>query len=127
MRKSDLNPKQYKAVSYILESNSIEKAAKKAGVSRSTIYNWMRDPGFKEQLERERRAVFEGGLNALKMATAKAARTLIELLECSDLTTKRLAAKEIISISIKVAELQDLEERIERIEDCLEDGRGFAV
>jgi transposase len=120
MRKSALNPKQYKALSYILESNSVEKAAQKAGVSRSTIYNWMRDPRFKEQLEREKRAVFEEGLNALKMATAKAARTLIELLECRDLTTKRLAAKEIISISIKVAELQDIEERVERIEEFLE-------
>ena len=77
MQKSVLNPKQVRAVTHILESNSVEKAAKKAGVSRSTIYNWMRDPGFKEQLERERRAVFEEGLNALKMAAAKAARTQI--------------------------------------------------
>jgi len=46
--------------------------------------------------------------------------TMIELLDSEDESTKRLAAKDILSFSLKALEVQNLEERIERIEDLLE-------
>lgn len=123
MKKSALTSRQLRAITCILENNSIEEAAKKAGVSRSTLYNWLNDSQFRARLEKEREAVFKGGLMALKAATAKAAKTLIELLDSKDRGTRRLAAKEIISVSLKVVELQDLQERVERIEEQLEKAR----
>ena len=104
MRKNKITQNQQKAIRAILEANSIEEAAKKAKISRSTIYNWFKDEHFKECLERERKALFEEGLSVLKGAAAKAAKTLIELLESKDRNTRRLVAKEIINFAIKAVE-----------------------
>ena len=120
MRENALTQNQQKAIRAILEANSIEEAAKKARISRTSIYNWLKDEYFKECLERERKTLFEEGLNALKGATAKAAETLIGLLECNDRNTKRLVAKEIINMAIKVTEIHELEERICRLEELLD-------
>jgi len=120
MEKTKLTSNQLRTITCILESNSIEAAAKKAKVSRASVYNWLRDNFFKARLERERKALFEEGLNALKGATAKAAETLIGLLECNDRNTKRLVAKEIINMAIKVTEIHELEERICRLEELLD-------
>jgi len=123
MKKIGLSSRQLKAITCILENNSMEETAKKARVSRSTLYNWFNDNQFKARLEKERESVFEEGLMALKTATSKAAKTLIQLLDSKDRNTRRLAAKEIINVALKVVELQDIQERIEKIEEQLEKSR----
>ena len=123
MRENTLTQNQQKAIRAILEANSIEEAAKKVKISRGTIYNWLKDVHFKECLERERKALFEEGLSVLKGAAAKAAKTLIELLESKDRNTRRLAAKEIISFAIKGVETRELEERIIKLEELLEQNK----
>lgn len=123
MKENTLTQKQQKAIKAILEANSIEEAAKKARISRTSIYNWLKDEYFKECLERERKALFEEGLSALKGAAAKAAKTLIELLESNDRNTKRLVAKEIINFAIKAVETRELEERVSKLEELLEQNK----
>ncbi len=123
MEKKNLTHKQRKAIKYILENNTIEEASRKADISRSSIFNWLKDAHFKESLERERRILFEEGLNALKGAATKAATTLIELLESSDRNARRLAAKEIINFAIKAVEIKELEERVSQLEELLEQNK----
>lgn len=119
MKKNELTARQLKTINLILEGNSIESVSKKVKVTRGTIYNWLSQSHFQNRLEQERNAVFKEGLNVLKAATAKAAKTLIELLDSRDNKTRRLAAKDIIGFSFKVAEIQEIQERIERIEEFL--------
>lgn len=114
---------QQRAITCLLQSNSVEEAAKKARISRSTIYKWQNNIHFKEILEKERKAVFDEGLNALKQATSKAVKTLFELLDSKDSNTRRLAAKDIISFAIKVVETRELEERVSELEEVLEKSR----
>ena len=120
MKESKLSARQIKAITGILGNDSIEDAARKAGVSRSTIYNWLKQDCFIRRIDQERKILFEEGLNALKSATSKAARTLILLLEHKDQKTRRLAAKEIINFAIKAIELKELEERVSQLEDLIE-------
>ena len=120
MEKNNLNQKQLRAITCILETDSIEEAAKKARVGRDSIYRWLREDNFKTRLEDERRTIFEDGLNALRMATSKAAKKMIELLDHNNSNLRRLAAKDILSLTIKVIEIQDLDERIGRLEELLE-------
>jgi len=119
MRKNGLTANQLRTITHILENNSIEETARKAKVSRGTIYNWLKQDSFKARLEQERKTLFEEGLGTLKGATAKAAKTLIELLGSKDRNTRRLAAKEIISMAFKANEIRELEERIFRLEELL--------
>jgi transposase len=103
-----------------LESSSIEEAAKKAKVSRASIYNWLKNEKFKEILKKEREALFVESLEVLRQATRKAANVLINLLKSNDETTKRLAAKEIINLTLRTTEIWDLEERMSKIEEIVE-------
>ena len=123
MRENTLTQNQQKAMRAMLEANSIEKAAKKVKVSRGTIYNWLKQEAFKNRLEDGRKEIYTEGLNALKVATRKASMTLIELLDNSDRNTRRLAAKEIINFAIKVVETRELEERIIKLEELLEQNK----
>lgn len=120
MEKANLTPNQLRAISCILESSSIEEAAKKAKVSRASIYNWLKNEKFKEILKKEREALFVESLEVLRQATRKAANVLINLLKSNDETTKRLAAKEIINLTLRTTEIWDLEERMSKIEEIVE-------
>ena len=119
MRKSGLSQNQTKTIRCILESNSIEEAAKKAKVSRGSIYNWMKDENFHKTLQKERDILFYESLDLLKQATTKAVKEFLNLLESENENTRRLAAKEILIQSLKIAEIRDLEIRMGRIENLI--------
>ncbi|MFW6131528.1 MAG: phBC6A51 family helix-turn-helix protein [Candidatus Aminicenantaceae bacterium] len=123
MKKYELTDIQLKAITFILNYSSIDKAAKKAGISRSTIYKWLKDDIFRERLEEERKNIFEEGLNSIKAATLKATHTLIKLLYSEDENTRRLAAKEILNMGFKAVEILELEERIGKLEELLEQSK----
>jgi len=115
----DLNTKQLRAIQGLLQEASIKKAAKKAGVSRSSIRRWMEMPEFKTELDRRRLELFNEGLNLLKLSTKKAALKLLEFLNGKDKALSRWASKEILNFAIKAAEIQDIEQRLEKLEDKL--------
>lgn len=115
----DLNTKQLRAIQALLQETSIKKAAKKAGVSRDSIRRWMKIPEFKIELDRRRLELFNEGLNLLKLSTKKAALKLLELLDSKDKAQSRWASKEILNFAIRAAEIQDIEQRLERLEDKL--------
>jgi len=116
MEKAKFTQNQLRTITCILESSSIEEAARKAKVSRASIYNWLKDEKFSNKLKEERDALFSESLNLLMQANIKAVKELVNLLESNEEKTRRLAAKEILNMSLKVAEVRDLEERISKIE-----------
>ncbi len=116
MEKAKLTSNQLRAISCILESSSIEEAAKKAKISRASIYNWLKDEKFSKKLKTERDFLFSEGLNLLMQANMKAVKELVDLLDSNEEKTRRLAAKEILNMSLRVAEIRNLEERISKIE-----------
>ena len=120
MEKDKLNSTQLKTVACILESSSVEEAAKKAKVSRTTIYNWLKDEHFKERLKKEREALFIESLGLIKQATREAVNVLVDLLKCKNETTRRLAAREILGFSIRITEIKDIEERVSKVEQIVE-------
>jgi len=123
MKKEELSSNQIKVINCLLQSDSIDKTAKKTNLARGTIYNWLKQDAFKNRLEEGRNEIYTEGLNALKVATRKASVTLIALLDDKDRNTRRLAAKEIINFAIKAVENKELEERLSVIEEILEQQR----
>lgn len=115
----ELTGNQQKALTEILSSGTMEEAARRAGISKSTLYEWLKQEPFRLRLEEARQAVFNEGLAVLKGATEKAARKLIALLDSKDETTLRLTAREILILALKLKETQDLETRIGNIEELL--------
>lgn len=118
-KKKDLTTKQLQTICAILETSSITKAAKKSGVSRASITRWMNKPEFKNELDRRRMELFNAGLDLLKLSTKKAAIKLLEILNSKDKSQSLWAAREILNFAIKAAEIQNIEKRLERLEDTL--------
>ena len=119
MKKAELTPKQEKALLAIIETGTIEGAAVKVGISRASIYNWLKEEPFKVRLDRERKIIFDEAVGLIKVASKRSAAVIVDLLSHKDPTTRRLAAKDLLSFAIKAVELGDVEDRLDRIEKAL--------
>ena len=116
----ELTARQLKTISAILEAPSMEAAARAAGVAKSTLYEWIQLEPFRAALEAARGDIYRAGIDTLKGAAGKAAGRLIELLDSRNENTRRLTAREILALSMKIDETQTLEKRLTAIEEALE-------
>lgn len=123
IRQNDEKPKltarQAKFLPVLLASPTYAEACRKGRVSRDTLYEWFKDPAFKAELDRQRSELVAQGLTLLSQSVTKAVETLVGLLDGSDARLKRLAAKDILDQHVKFREMEDLTQRIERIEERL--------
>lgn len=58
-QESTFTEPQSKAIGYLLEGKSKVKVAELCGVDRTTIYKWMRLPGFNQAIQKERSEMFK--------------------------------------------------------------------
>ena len=114
-----LTDRQRRAVLAILESPTMEAAAKAAGVGKVTLYEWLKLPAFMDELRRARAELYAEGMGTIKAATAKAARRMIELLDSRHENTRRLTARDVLALGRGIVEAEDIDARLERIEDTL--------
>ena len=114
-----LTAKQAAAIAAIMEEPSMEKAAKKAGIGRATLYRWMEIPAFRTALEKGQRTVFSSALARLQGASRLAVEKLIEALEGKSPTEKRLAASQILDLCFKAQEMGEFSERLFELEEKL--------
>ncbi len=120
MTKSDklsLSKRQKQALPIFASKLTIEEACERAGISRNTFYEWLKEPQFKLELDRLRNEIVNEAVNHLKITSTKAARTLADLLERDDSpTVQRAAANDILGHVMKFMELKELEDRLADIE-----------
>jgi len=124
MKKPKLTQRQENAITAIIEKGTIEGAALHLGVSRQTLYNYLREPEFKRRLDHERKVVFDEAAGLVKVASKRAAAVMVNLLDHKDSRTRRAAAKTLLDYAIKAVELSDIEERLDRIEAALVGNKG---
>ncbi len=118
-----LTTKQATAIPVLLVAPSYEKGCKSARISKTTFYKWMQDDDFVAEFNRQRGEIVEAAFGLLSQNMQKAVSTLVGLLDIGDCRVKRLAANNIISHFHKHKELNDLEERLQRIEEQIETRR----
>ena len=119
-----LTDKQLRTIPYLLAAPSIEEGCKRAKVSKATVYGWLKNEPFREELRRQREEVVRGALETLKANTAKATETLVKLLESEKEGIQARAAEDIIEFTQKAIELEELERRIAAIENRIDQRRG---
>ena len=111
-----LTERQKKAIPYLVASPTYEEGRKKAKVSKNALYEWLKNPAFKEVLQKQRDTVITEALEALKGNMTKAAEVLVGLLNTESDTLKRHVANDIISHVLKARELMEIEERLASVE-----------
>lgn len=102
----DLN--KDRALTALLESNTLTEAAEKAGISRKTLYNYIRnDPAFGLAYRTARDQIAIEQMEALNNGTQRATRLLLDLMDDAEqpASLRMKAAQTILSAATKQHEL----------------------
>ena len=114
-----LSDRQLAALPYIATAPTLSEAARRAEVGRATLYRWLEDRDFREELERWRRGASELASLELKGLMLKATQVLGEAMD-DDATYIRLrAAQAALSLGLRAVEQQDIQNRLDYIEDTM--------
>ncbi len=112
-----------KALAALLESSSVTEAAQKCGLSQKTLYRFLEDDDFKREYRSARRQAFENSIAQIQSASGEAVETLRQNLHCENPFVEVRAAQIILDNAYKGIELLELMERIERLEDAIEENQ----
>ena len=122
-RDQTLSPEQRKAIYALLSSGNVKAAAKAAGVSRDSIYRWMKEPAFKAELRAAEGLALEGLARSLLRLGDKAVAVLeaamddlaaphsVKLKAASVVFTHHPQLLEAVTLSERVAELEMAQDR----------------
>lgn len=120
----DKLPRKFsEAILALLTEPSIKSAAAKVDIDESTLRRWMKNPAFQARLKRARDQSFRQGISRLQAATGTASDFLAKLVDDPvALVAEQLKAADLIlSHVLKAAELTDIRERLEAVEQQLSD------
>jgi AcrR family transcriptional regulator len=115
---SKLTPRQKKVLPFLL-SHPVERACAEAGISKQSVYRWLKDDAFKNELERLRDETFERSLQRIKDVAGLALDKLIELLEAPKADVRARAAENLLEYAFKIKMQQDLEQRLTVLEAAI--------
>ena len=116
----DLSARQLLALPIIAGEPTVEGAAEKIGVTRKTVYEWLKQDSFKRALEEARKEYVESGFRTMRLGAKRAADKIIEHLDCTDEKVSLRAAEDIIEFAKEFISLEDHEQRIKELEERLE-------
>lgn len=114
--KRKLTDRQLKVIPLIVTSPTYSEGCKKAKLNRTTFYEWLKDPEFKAELDRQRDDIAAEAFGILSQSLTKAVETLVSMLDNKDDRLKRLTAKDIIDFIIRHKEIVDIDRRLAAIE-----------
>jgi hypothetical protein len=103
----------------LLQHPTVTEAAKASGISERSIFRWLQRADFMEQYRAAQREVVDKAIGELQGATKEAVATLRRNLSCGHAAVEVRAAHIILEQSFKAIEIQELQERLERLEAML--------
>lgn len=118
---SGLSPAQLKAIGRLAAGGTVTEAAKAAGVGRTTVYSWMRQPEFAAELRYREGLLLDWATRKLLNLQDAALGTFEAVLsdpEASHATRLR-AAMAVLDHLLKLRELRDLEGRLQALEEAV--------
>ena len=120
-----LTRKQVEAIPHLVGARSLEEGCKKARVAKSTLYQWLKDETFKNELERQRDEVIREALERLKASITRAVDGLIKLAEDKEKGIRLRAIEKILDFFLKVKEVDEIEVRLEKVERVILERRTY--
>ena len=119
IKNNTLSEKQIIAIQALMRSRSYTEAAKAAGVSRVTLYRWLKQESFQAELDKQKNELIKRSSRKLAGALEQAVDVLIDLLEAKDPTVRRLSAGNLMDFCLKFSDLTDIEKRIKALEETI--------
>lgn len=109
----------------LLVEPTVDQAAKKVGIGTTTAFRWMQDPLFQEGYREAKRQAVSQAISQLQRASAEAVNTLREIMNNIEApsASRVTAARTVLDSALKAVELEDLAERIKKLEESLRNDR----
>ena len=116
-----LTGKQQRALAFLVTERTIEAAARKAGIGRTTIFEWFQDADFQAAYRVARGDLVRHAVAQAQAACSEAVTVLREIMINGEnpAGTRVSAAKAVLETAIKAVEVEEVVARIERIEAYL--------
>ena len=121
---AELKPKQEKLIIALMSKSTTEEAIEEAGINRSTAYRYMKDPVFSGEYRRIRSEAMQQVTSKLQQASILAVETLLDVMADKELSTSSSrvqASRTVLENAYKGIEMDDLQQRIEQLEERLGD------
>ena len=114
----ELTNGQRRAIEALMLTNTMTEAAKRAKVTERSIYNWMKQDRFQTVLRQARRDALAQTTTHLQQMTARAVRTLGDVLEDENASSasRVSAARLTLDMMYHGAALDDIVERLKTVE-----------
>ena len=106
---TSLTPRQLKFLPYYLSCRSIEEACRKAHVSRPTVYGWLEEDAFSEEVRKQKDLIYGRAIDSLSAGTEEAVTKLLKLVNSRNENIALRAAQSILALAIKAKETEDTE------------------
>lgn len=121
-QKNRVTQKQSLAISALLTTGDVSRAAEAAGVTRKTVHKWLKLPAFSAALEDAERNAFSDATRRLSGLLGRSLDELEKLLLKGDLTvSERIrVVQTIIDAAPRWRKNNSLDDRMRRLEEMLE-------
>lgn len=115
-----LTGKKHKALEALLTNSTRRAAAQAAGIDEKTLRGYLEDEEFLKEYRHAFTAMIEETTRAAQMAQAPALATLRSICEDTEAPpmARISAARCILDVGMKMTELNDIELRLEALEDA---------
>lgn len=109
------------AIAALLTERTQADAARKIGVSRRTLMNWLKHESFRRRYEAAQRELLESTINGLRSAGGEAVEALRDVVNDAEAgaTARVSGSRAILENLLRAVEFQDIERRISELEKTL--------
>lgn len=112
-----LTTRQYNAIGALMTQPTLRKASEASGIPERTMYKWLKTPSFVAEYRAARREATNQAIARLQQVSGSAVSELLKLALNARSEAVRLGAVcKILDLSIKAVELEDLEQRLQALE-----------
>jgi hypothetical protein len=109
-----------RAIAALLSEPTVPGAAKKAGVSHTTLKDWMKLPDFQKEYRAARKQLLERVVARLLNSTSEAVETLKRNMNCGKPGVEVRSALALIQQSLHGVEVLDLEVEMQELRQLVE-------
>jgi transposase-like protein len=120
-----LNNRQLKAIPILIGCATVEDAARQTGISKNTLYTWMKQEEFDQAVSSARKKLLDKAMNKLMNVSMKAVITLEKLLDAESEAVRRAAANDVLGHLLKYRELSEIESRLDTVEKIVLERRTY--
>ena len=121
----EINPKQKRAIAYLVAAKDIESGCRAAGISTTTYYDWIKNPVFADAIDTQRNYLITEAMQRLRQGIGAAVDKLLALVNSENEEVARKASTSIVEIALKMRESEEIEDRIESIEKIILERRTY--